>query len=431
MRFVVGVSRSRMTLRALAVAMVAFGIAGCSSEATRFSDKPEITNSVPPAQPAPTTRVQQSQLPPPQNAQLPPPTVARPATVATQPQPGIVGGRKGLATYTPPQATPIVTGSVQPSAQPPAQPAQTWTWDGGTAITVNRGDTIHSIARRHGVPPDAIMQANNISATTPLKPGQRLVIPRLANAPAPVATAPSTQPANAGVHVVAPGETLFRIARLYGKPVAEIARANSIPPHTRVNVGDRIIIPGAQAQVAPRTVAPPKIAQPQQTPPVNQRVVSNEPPPQNVRMVQTAEPDPTQKPVQDAEPTGSLPKFRWPVQGRVISGFAQQVNGQPNDGINISVPENTMIKAAEDGTVAYAGNELKGYGNLILIRHANGYVTAYAHAKELLVKRGDQVKRGQNIGKVGQTGNVSAPQLHFEVRKGPQPVDPTKFLTGS
>ena len=106
-------------------------------------------------------------------------------------------------------------------------------------------------------------------------------------------------------------------------------------------------------------------------------------------------------------------------------------NGQQNDGINIAVPENTPVKAAEDGVVAYAGNELKGYGNLVLVRHPNGYVTAYAHARELLVKRGDQVKRGQVIARSGQTGNVNAPQLHFEIRKGALPLDPMQFLTGA
>ena len=101
-----------------------------------------------------------------------------------------------------------------------------------------------------------------------------------------------------------------------------------------------------------------------------------------------------------------------------------------NDGINLAVPEGTPVKAADDGVVAYAGNELKGYGNLVLIRHANGYVTAYAHAKELLVKRGDQIKRGQVIANSGQTGNVDTPQLHFEVRKGPAPLDPMPLLGG-
>jgi murein DD-endopeptidase MepM/ murein hydrolase activator NlpD len=92
------------------------------------------------------------------------------------------------------------------------------------------------------------------------------------------------------------------------------------------------------------------------------------------------------------------------------------------------VPEGTPIKAADDGVVAYAGNELKTYGNLVLIRHANGYVTAYAHASEILVKRDDHIKRGQIIAKAGQTGNVAAPQLHFEIRKGSAPVDPMPYL---
>ena len=124
------------------------------------------------------------------------------------------------------------------------------------------------------------------------------------------------------------------------------------------------------------------------------------------------------------------PGFRWPVKGRVIAGFGPKPNGQQNDGINLAVPEGTPVKAAEDGVVAYAGNELKGYGNLVLVRHPNGYVTAYAHAKELLVKRGDQVKRGQVIANSGQTGNVDTPQLHFEVRKGPAPLDPMPLLSG-
>lgn len=120
------------------------------------------------------------------------------------------------------------------------------------------------------------------------------------------------------------------------------------------------------------------------------------------------------------------PEFRWPAHGRIIQGFSSG----GNDGINIAVPEGTPVKAAEGGTVAYAGSELKGYGNLVLIRHPNGYVTAYAHNGQLDVKRGDSVKRGQTIAKSGQTGNVGSPQLHFELRKGAQPIDPTSYLAG-
>jgi len=123
---------------------------------------------------------------------------------------------------------------------------------------------------------------------------------------------------------------------------------------------------------------------------------------------------------------GTAPEFRWPARGRIIQGF----KSGGNDGINISVPEGTSVRAAENGTVAYAGSELKGYGNLVLIRHPNGFVTAYANNGELNVKRGEVVKRGQVIAKSGQSGNVSSPQLHFELRKGSTPVDPTSYLAG-
>ncbi len=133
-------------------------------------------------------------------------------------------------------------------------------------------------------------------------------------------------------------------------------------------------------------------------------------------------------PAQDEKSTttevASVKEFRWPARGRVIQGFAKG----SNDGINIAVPEGTQVKAAEGGVVAYAGNELKGYGNLVLIRHPNGFVSAYAHNGEIEVKRGDQVKRGQTIAKSGQSGNVSSPQLHFELRKGAEPVDPSSYL---
>ena len=120
-----------------------------------------------------------------------------------------------------------------------------------------------------------------------------------------------------------------------------------------------------------------------------------------------------------------MPSFLWPVRGLVTSGFGAQ-----NEGINVAVPEGTPIKATDDGVVAYAGNELKGYGNLVLIRHPNGFVSAYAHNGKIDVKRGDTVKRGQTIAKSGQSGNVSSPQIHFELRKGSTPVDPTGYLAG-
>jgi murein DD-endopeptidase MepM/ murein hydrolase activator NlpD len=139
-------------------------------------------------------------------------------------------------------------------------------------------------------------------------------------------------------------------------------------------------------------------------------------------------------PVEKIEPasTGSVApaadqSFRWPAKGRVIAGYGSS----GNEGINIAMPEGTPVKAAEDGTVAYAGSDVKGYGKLVLVRHTNGYVSAYAHNGELDVRPGEKVKRGQTIAKSGATGNVTSPQLHFEIRKGATPVDPMPHLASN
>jgi murein DD-endopeptidase MepM/ murein hydrolase activator NlpD len=218
------------------------------------------------------------------------------------------------------------------------------------------------------------------------------------------------------------------LSRRYQKPLAELAKANKIEPHTLVKVGDRIVIPGVRGTQAalkpaatvaeqPKPAAAPKVATVPAAPAATP----------SAAMVTPAAHEP-ELPKTKADVTAGLPKFRWPVNGRVITAFGPKPSGQQNDGINVSVPEGTPIKAAEDGVVAYAGNELKTYGNLVLVRHSNGYVTAYAHASEIMVKRDDPVKRGQIIAKAGQTGNVAAPQLHFEIRKGSTPVDPAPFL---
>ncbi|HML29964.1 MAG TPA: M23 family metallopeptidase, partial [Hyphomicrobium sp.] len=135
-----------------------------------------------------------------------------------------------------------------------------------------------------------------------------------------------------------------------------------------------------------------------------------------------------------APPPSSAPasadsvKLRWPASGKIIAGFGSRADGTHNDGINLQVPLGTDVHAAESGVVAYSGSELKGYGNLVLLRHDNGWVTAYAHNDELLVKRGDKVRRGQVIAKAGKSGSVDQPQLHFELRQGSKPVDPIPYL---
>ena len=424
------------------------GVAGCSADTSRFGDNgnsyrayPEATGSLPPAQPAPVGRVESQPLPP---------QGSYGASSA-----GISGGGRGMASYGPtsygaasvapprpaPPPPPEVTGSVN---APPKPSGSNWSWDGGTAIVVAPGETIETIARRHGVPASAIMQANNISSPATIHPGQHLVIPRYRHALAPGA-APATKTAaaapvkkplaatpvgNSGVHVVAAGETLSKISHLYGKTVGDICKANNIQATARLNVGDRLIIPGVKVSMA-KPNATPIVAQAKPGPALAAAPKEAEPVQSASMVAPVAEPPVAKDSVKAAESTGALPKFRWPANGRVIAAYGPTPNGQQNDGINIALPENTPIKSAEDGVVAYAGNELKGYGNLVLVRHPNGYVTAYAHAKELLVKRGDQVKRGQVIARSGQTGNVNAPQLHFEIRKGASPLDPTKFLNGA
>jgi murein DD-endopeptidase MepM/ murein hydrolase activator NlpD len=138
-----------------------------------------------------------------------------------------------------------------------------------------------------------------------------------------------------------------------------------------------------------------------------------------------ASPEPATKPKGQASAPG---KFRWPAKGRVIASFGPRADRTQNDGINILVPQGTSVVAAEGGTVAYAGSELKGYGNLVLIRHEGNWVSAYAHNETLLVKRGDKVERGQAIAKAGKTGAVDQPQVHFELRQGSKPVDPMPHL---
>jgi murein DD-endopeptidase MepM/ murein hydrolase activator NlpD len=231
------------------------------------------------------------------------------------------------------------------------------------------------------------------------------------------------------------------ISRRNNVPVAELARANGLAPNAHLKLGTKIIVPGARTATVAPAAAPLAVPVAAATAaPVGAvttaavaRVASAEPP-QKARLASattTPEEITPESPTKAADATGALPTFRWPVRGRVVTGYGAKTNGKSNDGINVAVPEGTPIKAAEDGVVAYSGNELKGYGNLVLVRHSNGYVTAYAHASELLVKRGETIKRGQVIAKSGQSGEVGSPQLHFEIRKGSSPVDPLQFLNGA
>ena len=420
---------SRHWPRVAVLALVGATAAGCSNSG-RFDSNPYASNRQAPPQSEVTGSIAPRHAQTSSVVSQPLPAPSRPATVAASGG-GYSGGAQGLGAYRPGTQHADITGSVQRPAAPP-KPAGHWTWDGGSPVTVGYGESVETIARRHGVPASAILSTNGIANAAAIKPGQRLVIPRYvtgaAQAPAPHVQAPQTAAAPAapgGVHTVAAGESLIAIARKYGVSLTALSKANNIQPNAAVGIGDRIVIPGGGRPVAARQA--PQVAQPRTAPAVD-KVASV--PAQNARMA-TQEPHTTDTVAKETQAAGALPSFRWPVKGRVIAGFGAKLNGVQNDGINLAVPEGTPVKAADDGVVAYAGNELKGYGNLVLVRHANGYVSAYANASELLVKRGDSVKRGQAIAKAGQTGNVTSPQLHFEIRKGSTPVDPTQYLNGA
>lgn len=239
--------------------------------------------------------------------------------------------------------------------------------------TVARGETVYGISRANGVELRDMIAANKLRAPYTLSVGQKLQVP-----------------AGAGLlHAVRKGDTSYSISRRYGVDLRSLIRLNGLRPPYGLAIGQELRLPagtGGAAAGSSRHAAVPS------------------PPPRQ----------------------GS--KFLWPVKGRIISSFGPKSGGQHNDGINIRVAHGADVRAADAGIVAYAGDELSGYGNLLLIRHAGGWVTAYAHNDQLLVKRGDKVSRGQVIARAGATGGVNRAQLHFEVRKGRAAVDPVLYL---
>ncbi len=382
---------------------------------------------------------------------------------------------------------PVAAVPAAPRSVASAGPAG-WSPQGGSTVTVGQGDSLQAISTRYGVPAAAILQANGLSTASQVAPGRTLVIPVFNAVGAPVAASAPARPAPApqpqmrlveGAKPVPPKAVPSSPARVEAKPApkaapepkrVEPAKASARPAPVAakpepVKPAPVKTAPVKTAQAAPVAAKPepkkpepkkPEPKAPEAVKPVATRPVETpktvvqaqpkpEPQPQPQKVASLGAPPisapaiaPTLAPApQPAKPeperTASLPAatpapdadFRWPARGRVISGFG--TGG--NEGINISVPEGTPVRAAEGGTVAYAGSELKGYGNLVLIRHDNGYVSAYAHNGALDVKRGEKVKRGQVIAKSGQSGNVNAPQLHFELRKGSTPIDPMPYLS--
>ena len=325
----------------------------------------------------------------------------------------------------------------------------------GQQIDVQQGDTLYAIGKRHGVMIADLMAVNDLKNPN-LKPGQKLYLPVASGRATPqikpervaaakpvavpaIPAGPQAVAAASETYTVKPGDSLYAIAAKHKIKVLDLQRANEISDVRKVHPGMVLKMPAggrpgasASAPVAPgETVQPetrivrvgtaPAAAMPATGPqPIK---VLNGDSPARIAAVETP------ATANDATPAASQnSKLRWPAKGRVVQAFGARADGTHNDGVDIAVPAGTDVLAAETGVVAYAGNEVKTYGNLVLIRHDNGWVTAYAYNEKLLVQRGDRVKRGQPIAKAGKSGGAEQPQVHFEVRVGSKPVDPTGYL---
>jgi len=319
---------------------------------------------------------------------------------------------------------------------------------------VKGGDTLGALARRFRVQQSALVELNELKPPYALRVGQTLTLPSAveatqsaAAAPLPSST-PTTPPApevdvvpqaaNAGsVSATAlpppPGAKTAPAATNAPKTLAPATAAPAASSSSTAKVQPLpppVTVPSATTPKAVPTTGKAPAGEPDLT--AAEEAVEGAYEQQQGAKTAPAPAASKAAPVQEAAvvsaPSGS--GFVWPAQGKVISKFGTTSDGLRNDGINISAPAGAPVMAAADGTVAYAGNQLRGFGNLVLIRHSNGLITAYAHNQSLLVQKGDKVKRGAVIARVGQTGNVAKPQLHFEIRKGEEPVDPMKYLGG-
>ncbi len=284
------------------------------------------------------------------------------------------------------------------------------------SYTVKNGDSLYAVAVRHKVPLAELQRLNGISDPTRVKPGTILKIPSAGARTAVAAVAPMTAPSPAPAPTVAPAPAPAPMTlstgttQLSPKPVI----INAPPAVQSSKVGAL-----GQSETATDAGAAPAPAATQAAPQASLPQLS----------LSASDADGKGKGADAGNDQNATPtKLRWPVKGKIIAAFGARPDGQSSDGIKLAVPLGTEVHAAEAGVVAYAGSELKGYGNLVLLRHDNGWITAYAHNEELEVKRGDRVKRGQVIAKAGKTGSVDQPQVHFELRQGSSPVDPIPYL---
>ena len=260
---------------------------------------------------------------------------------------------------------------------------------------VQPGESLSQIADRFGVGLSVLAQANGIAKPYNVHTGQFLVVPPRA----PTAPRSTAAASNGTVETLRRGETLSALAARHGLGLGDILAANPGLKPAQARPGQKVRVPGDVVMPA--------------APPMS---------PQEVALVQGAS---RAKP-----PSLSGDGFVWPARGKVVNGFGDKKDGTRNDGLNIAAPAGSPVLASENGIVVYADDKLPGYGNMLLIRHAGNFTTAYAHAQTLLVKVGDRVKRGQKIATVGTTGGLRTPQLHFELRTGPNAIDPQRYLEG-
>jgi murein DD-endopeptidase MepM/ murein hydrolase activator NlpD len=409
-------NKTRIAARIAIASLLGAWLAGCSSDSTRLSESP-FANPFASASNddyAPTPRDNLASNAPSPGANYA--AAAHPSPVA-------------VSNLAPP--APMTTGAIArpTTTQPISGFGNGWRAAGGSAVVVADGDNLDSVSRRYGVPPSALLKVNGFSSPSQVHGGVRLIVPvydasaKSASAAAEESPAPKSSAKARLLHAKADKADKAEEAKLDAK------RLKGKEKREREDAADAKT-PGAKKSsvaakpVAEATVKPTNVATAEAVAPQSKKKAVDGAPTGSVNPQEPAGAAPISGAQADA--AGVAPEFRWPARGRIIQGF--KAGG--NDGINIAVPEGTSVKAAESGVVAYAGSELKGYGNLILIRHPNGFVSAYANNGELDVKRGESVKRGQIIAKSGQSGNVSSPQLHFELRKGSTPVDPTSFLAG-
>jgi murein DD-endopeptidase MepM/ murein hydrolase activator NlpD len=369
-------------------------------------------------------------------------TGARPVAELGQPMPGTPGApgvsggvrTQALAAvsqpgpYTPPGSIGVASdpqGQLQNRLQPPAIAQNSAARTRTALASLPTSSTPLPPLTPSAQESNATMSAQSAALQTPVSAPQNAV----------PAAAPNLQvvPRDAFYHTIVGGESLYAIAAKYAVTTDAIVQANQLVSADKIFVGQRLIIPGRPdlaaaergriATAAGTTIKPAPVLSPATAPassPIRTASIAPE-----GSIAATAAPAAAVAQAMPATPADTgIGKFRWPVQGRLIADF----KASKGTGINIEVPEGAAIRAAENGTVIYTGNGVEGYGNLILIRHANGFVSAYAHLKDIGVAKGDLVNRGDAIGSAGMTGGVSRPQLHFELRNGSVPVDPLPLL---